>query len=185
MKRGGEIKRRAHRSPVRRTGPSPETVQRVWARDGGRCAACAGLCTGERGRDWSVHHRLARKRGGTTREFVNLPGNLVLLHGHGTALCHGDIERDRARATTAGLLVREGVLLPVEIAVMHAVHGGWTMLADDGTFEVQPTCVACVCDPLLCGSDDTGQHCADRSCGSCLHGCPIECEVCAPPRGPS
>ncbi|TDC35668.1 hypothetical protein E1211_15290 [Micromonospora sp. 15K316] len=34
----------------------------------------------------------------------------------------------------------------------------------------QPSC--CICDPEQCAADDTGQHCADRSCGVCLHGCP-------------
>lgn len=43
----------------------------------------------------------------------------------------------------------------------------------------KPRCPACRCDPELCESDDTGQHCADQSCGSCLHGCPVECTVCA------
>ncbi|MEU4779231.1 hypothetical protein [Micromonospora sp. NPDC023633] len=30
----------------------------------------------------------------------------------------------------------------------------------------------CICDPHLCATDDTGEHCNDRSCGFCLHGCP-------------
>ncbi|WP_405101488.1 hypothetical protein [Micromonospora sp. NBC_01412] len=30
----------------------------------------------------------------------------------------------------------------------------------------------CICDPVACADDDTGEHCNDRSCGSCLHGCP-------------
>jgi hypothetical protein len=30
----------------------------------------------------------------------------------------------------------------------------------------------CTCDPDLCESDDTGEHCEIRSCGACLHGCP-------------
>lgn len=43
-------------------------------------------------------------------------------------------------------------------------------------------CRHCTCDPTLCETDDTGQHCADRSCGSCLHGCPDDdpngCDTC-------
>lgn len=34
----------------------------------------------------------------------------------------------------------------------------------------RPTC--CTCDPTICAADDTGDHCAERSCGVCLHGCP-------------
>lgn len=33
-------------------------------------------------------------------------------------------------------------------------------------------CLDCVCDPLLCATDDTGEHCATAGCGACLHGCP-------------
>jgi hypothetical protein len=135
--RRSEIHRRAHRSPVRRTGPAPETVALVWERDSGRCAACSGAITGQRGFDWSVHHRLGRKRGGTVRPFVNLAGNLVLLHGHGSALCHGDVGRHVARFTDAGLLVREGVVRPADTPIEHAVHGR-VLLADDGTWTEAP-----------------------------------------------
>ncbi|MDI5936965.1 MULTISPECIES: hypothetical protein [unclassified Micromonospora] len=33
-----------------------------------------------------------------------------------------------------------------------------------------PAC--CICDPEACAADDTGEHCAEQSCGACLHGCP-------------
>jgi hypothetical protein len=37
-------------------------------------------------------------------------------------------------------------------------------------------CPECVCDPVLCASDDTGDSCLD--CGPCLHGCPEgECDM--------
>ncbi|MGI5245062.1 hypothetical protein [Dactylosporangium sp. CA-139066] len=35
-------------------------------------------------------------------------------------------------------------------------------------------CPECVCDPELCETDDTGEHCVDRACGPCLHGCPLD-----------
>ena len=39
-------------------------------------------------------------------------------------------------------------------------------------------CPECVCVPFLCRTDDTGEHCADMSCGPCLHGCPEgECDM--------
>ncbi len=38
-------------------------------------------------------------------------------------------------------------------------------------------CSECRCDPHLCDTDDTGQHCEDQSCPTCLHGCPLDyCE---------
>lgn len=30
----------------------------------------------------------------------------------------------------------------------------------------------CWCDPVLCATDDTDDHCADTNCAMCLHGCP-------------
>ena len=34
------------------------------------------------------------------------------------------------------------------------------------------TAPCCRCNPALCATDDTGQHCTDQACGWCLHGCP-------------
>lgn len=176
---GYVMKRTPMKSRPRNTGPSTAVVALVWERDSGRCAACAGAITGERGYDWSVQHRSPRRAGSTRRPWINLPGNLVLLHGHGTSLCNGDVESDRTRWTAAGFLVRDGVLLPVEVPILHAVHGGWTMLADDGGVEVFPRCPECRCDPMTCELDPIGAHCEDRSCPTCLHGCPLDdCSAC-------
>lgn len=131
MKRREGLRRAPIRTTYRSTGPSEATVELVAGRDFSRCAACAGLISGRRGIDWSVGHRLPRKRGGTTRAWVNLPGNLILLHGDGVHLCHGDIERDRARWTAAGFLVREGIVLPADTPIEHAVHGR-VLLDDEG-----------------------------------------------------
>jgi hypothetical protein len=113
------------------SGPSPEVVALVWERDGGRCAVCAATCTGERGFDWSVQHRLRRGAGGTRRPWVNLPGNLILMHGHGTSLCHGDVERQRQWARDHGYRVVDGVVRPADVPVSHAVHG-LVLLDDEG-----------------------------------------------------
>lgn len=77
---------------------------------------------------------MARKRGGTSRAFINLPGNLILLHGTGVEGCHGRVEANGRWAVEQGFRVREGVALPAEVPVKHAVHG-WVTLADDGTWE--------------------------------------------------
>lgn len=137
MKRGKEMGRTSMRSRPRPTGPAAEVVELVIARDKGRCAACAGLCTGERAIAWSVHHRMGRKHGGTRRTFINLPGNLVLLHGHGSALCHGDVERFRVTAEAKGLVIRDGVWLPTQIAIDHALHGR-VLLDDEGGWTPCP-----------------------------------------------
>ncbi|WDZ87221.1 hypothetical protein [Micromonospora cathayae] len=38
------------------------------------------------------------------------------------------------------------------------------------TTATRPGC--CICDPATCLADDSGDHCIERSCGVCLHGCP-------------
>lgn len=30
----------------------------------------------------------------------------------------------------------------------------------------------CICDATVCAADESGDHCIDRSCAYCLHGCP-------------
>lgn len=125
------------RSRYRNTGPTPETVGIVAKRDKGSCAYCGGEIHGERGWDWSVQHRLRRGGGGTEREFVNLPGNLVLLCGSGTTGCHGEIEGNPAGARALGFRVDDGITLPADTPIHHAVHG-LALLADDGTWTEAP-----------------------------------------------
>ncbi|MGH3518821.1 MAG: HNH endonuclease [Haloechinothrix sp.] len=74
-------------------------------RDRRRCRWCGEPVTGERGRDWSIHHRLPRRMGGTRRPGINSPANLVTVHGSGTTGCHGDIELSRAFAQGHGWLL--------------------------------------------------------------------------------
>jgi hypothetical protein len=35
----------------------------------------------------------------------------------------------------------------------------------------------CVCDPVLCATDDTGGHCEDAGCPPCTQGCPASDET--------
>lgn len=106
----------------------------MWERDLGHCALCGEPTVGVRGRDWSVQHRLRRGNGGTKRPWVNLPGNLILLHGSGTTSCHGRVERHRTWAAEQGYRVTDGRARPSQVPLKHAVHG-WVTLADDGTWE--------------------------------------------------
>jgi hypothetical protein len=129
-----EIRRTPMRSKGGRdTGPTPETVKLVVARDYRGCALCGSTVQGHRGWDWSVQHRMARKGGGTVRAFINLPGNLVLLCGSGTVGCHFRVESNGLWARENGFKVREGVTLPADTPIEHAVHGR-VLLADDGTW---------------------------------------------------
>lgn len=114
-------------------GFSDKTVALIRARDDDRCAWCNRKIRGERGVDWSVHHRRARGSGGTSLAWVNLPGNGVLLCGSGTTLCHGLIESQRAGAVEDGFLVSmNGKAVSSDVEILHAVHGR-CLLGDDGT----------------------------------------------------
>jgi hypothetical protein len=122
----------------RDTGPDKGTVATVVARDSGRCARCGDPVSGERGRDYSLHHRQPRAMGGSSRSGINGPQNLVLLHGSGSSSCHGLTERNRAEAYANGWLVRQAQD-PAEVPVKHAVHG-WVLLTNIGTTSaVSPT----------------------------------------------
>lgn len=119
----------------RPSGFSPATVELIWARDYGRCAWCGFTITGERGYQWSVHHRRPRGSGGTSLGWVNQPANGVLLHGHGTVGCHAEVESDRTRASRLGFLVSvNGRARSVDVPIRHQVHGP-CMLLNDGSFR--------------------------------------------------
>lgn len=54
----------------------------------------------------SFHHRQPRGAGGSSREGINSPANLLLVCGTGTTGCHGEIEANRTAAYAAGWLVK-------------------------------------------------------------------------------
>lgn len=116
---------------------SKATVALIWDRDAGKCAWCGLPVFGERGRDWSVHHREPRGSGGRGKrgDYVELPSNGVILHGSGTTGCHGLIERRRTDAIAAGFLVsRIGQRRPNSVPIRHALHG-LVHLRDDGSWQ--------------------------------------------------
>lgn len=116
--------------------PTTRVFARVWLRDDGKCARCGGEVWGTRGFDYSLHHRRPAGCGGDPRPETHAAGNLVLLHGHGTAGCHGETESRRADAFASGLLVHRSDT-PARSAINHAVHG-WCYLLDDGTVSLDP-----------------------------------------------
>lgn len=119
------------------TDPNRSTVDKVKTRDWGACARCGRyVLNGQRGRDWSVHHRRPRGSGGTSLGWVNLPGNLILLCGSGVDGCHGHIESNRDEARAQGFLVNlNGKDVPSMVPVVHAVHGV-VLLDDAGGIEL-------------------------------------------------
>jgi len=132
-----ELKRKTpHKSRRRSTGPDRNTVDAVLERDQWMCAVCGDVLVGQRGIGWSIHHRRPRRAGGDKRPDTNLASNLVAVHGHGTADCHGRIESRRAEAISHGWLLHDGDV-PSQTAINHAVHG-WCHLTDDGRVEYAP-----------------------------------------------
>jgi len=114
----------------RNTGPSPETAALVLERDGWSCTRCGrSVAGGERGRDWSVQHRIARGMGGSRDERLNLPSNLLVLCGSGTTRCHGQVEQNREIAYAEGFLLHR-IQEPAEVPV--AAVEGWVLLDDEG-----------------------------------------------------
>lgn len=95
----------------RRTGPSQATRELVIYRAGGCCEVCGLVLfiqlTQVQG-PYSIHHRQPRGMGGTRRESINSPANLLLLCGDATDPrgCHHAIESNRAEAYATGRLVR-------------------------------------------------------------------------------
>lgn len=124
------------------TGPSPAVVQQVVTRDAYRCGRCGNPVRGTRGFHWSIHHRQARGMGGSKNNaHINLASNLVVLCGHGTFGCHGDVERNRELAKFFGFIVPRP-LLPADVAVhlrsAHYPDGHEVYLTDDGRYSDTP-----------------------------------------------
>lgn len=115
----------------RQTGPDAATVQIVVDRDGG-CVVCGGALHGQRGLDWSVHHRKRRSQG-----LDNSPANLMATCGHGTAGCHGKIHASVQWARDNGWLLR-GRQDPVLEPVQHFLNGLVWLLADGGWSSRRP-----------------------------------------------
>lgn len=95
----------------------------VHARSGMRCERCGADLKWMGGQ---VHHRHPRKMGGTAREWVNKPGNLI----HLCTECHDWVESNREAARAAGWLVPMGVTVSSAVPVL--TPAGWVLLDDDG-----------------------------------------------------
>jgi 5-methylcytosine-specific restriction protein A len=114
----------------RNTGPAPETVQIVLERDRWSCTRCGrSIAGGERGRDWSVQHRIPRGMGGSRDERLNLPSNLLVLCGSGVTRCHGDVETHREIAHVEGFLLHR-IQDPTEVPLNTA--WGWVRFDNEG-----------------------------------------------------
>lgn len=108
----------------RYTGPTPTVRGIVRARSGGWCERVDCLRIQEH-----LHHRSARRAGGSSDPAVNRPSNLVAL----CAVDHMWVESHRVEAYGLGLLVRAG-LMPAEVPVV--TRHGRVLLDDEGGWRV-------------------------------------------------
>jgi hypothetical protein len=94
----GLPERPTYRHP-RPAGPTADTVVKVLERDRGCCVVCGLPVLGERGWDWSVHHR----RGRDGRPDSHTLANLILVCGNDNQSgCHGIIHQRRSVARPNG-----------------------------------------------------------------------------------
>ena len=125
------------------TGPSRLVREEVMARDSFRCCGCG---VGIIGRDWSMQHRNARGMGGTSREEINSPANLLVLCGLSTTpgSCHLRCEQRDPVMHERGLWLKSWqnpFTEPVLVAAEHGLLKLW-LTADAGYSLVQPDGVA-------------------------------------------
>lgn len=125
------------RPPNRRRRVYPSVVRLVTERDGWACVVCSvNVYGGQRGVDWSLHHRRPAGMGGSKLPGAHGPANLLTVCGHGTAGDHGRIESDRAWAYSVGLLV-PSYGDPFNTPVL--IHGDrWVHLTADGEYADAP-----------------------------------------------
>lgn len=114
----------------RSTGPTEAVVTLVLERDRWSCVRCGrSIASGERGRAWSVQHRIPRGMGGSRDERLNLPANLLVLCGSGVTFCHGDVESNRTDALAEGYLLHR-IQEPAEVSVNTV--DGWVLFDNEG-----------------------------------------------------
>lgn len=107
----------------RNTGPTQAVRDAVYLRDGMACVV--GGCTDG---PFALHHRSARRMGGSRLAEKNSPSNLILV----CDTHHRWIELNRAAAENAGLIVRSHQD-PATTPLIW--HGSWSLLTDMGAVE--------------------------------------------------
>lgn len=134
--RKARIKRvlRAHR--IRSTNPDQATVDAVVARQDGRCVRCGEVLKGERGFDWSVHHRRGRDGKPDSHSRQNL---LAVCGADNVSGCHGWIHQHRGAAMVNGWwLSRIAGTDPLTVAVLVDRASRWVYLTTDGGYADEP-----------------------------------------------
>lgn len=115
------------------TGFSPAVEGLIIARDMGKCVRCGRhVAHLDRGLMWSIHHRRAKSKGGTSLAWVNEAANGIVLCGSGTTGCHAHVHSYGIESRKAGFIVSaNGLLRAEEVSIRHLLLGH-VYLTDDG-----------------------------------------------------
>ena len=118
-------------SAPRDPGPSGAVVEAVLERDRYSCLRCGyGIGPNERGRRWSLHHRLRRAQGPD-----HTPQNLILLCGGSEAGgCHGFVHANPEESRAAGWLLR-GRMEPLAVPVWIPLEDRRVQLTATGLYH--------------------------------------------------
>ena len=124
-----------------RSNPDGQTVDLVLRRasvDGfiRVCEVCGDPISGERGWDWSLHHR----RGRDGKPDSHTPQNLLVVHGRDNAAgCHGRIHRNReGESRFNGWLISRNSIESDPLVIPALLCGAWVYLGHDGAYHDSP-----------------------------------------------
>ena len=112
-------------------GPSPDVVAAVVERERESCLICGyGVGPNERGRRWSIHHRIRRAQGND-----HTVQNLILLCG-GSEVdgCHQVVHANPDESKGGGWLLR-GRMEPLAIPVLIPLENRLVYLGADGLYR--------------------------------------------------
>jgi len=108
------------------------------------CEVCGDSITGERGWDWSLHHR----RGRDGKPDSHMPQNLLLVHGASNVdACHGRIHRNReGESRLRGWLIGRNSIPsdPLLVPALLCAESAWCYLDDLGGYADNPPVVTAV-----------------------------------------
>jgi hypothetical protein len=132
----------------------------VILRDESICQWCGERVTGydiTEG-NYSLQHKRARGMGGSSRPETDLPGNLVLVHGSGTTLCHGHIESHREEASRRGFNLPQptprSTWVPADVPILVRNQFGyqWELRDDAGNRDLNVNALDAVAMLQLVGA---------------------------------
>ncbi|WP_326828727.1 hypothetical protein OIE13_22735 [Streptosporangium sp. NBC_01810] len=132
---------------------SDKVRQAVLERDGHACAACGRSIIG---RQYSLQHRRARKRGGSRLSWIDQPQNLVTLCGSATSPggCHLRMESRASEGQTLGYVISEWPEIDPRFVPVHVVGEFGTskvwLTADGGLSNDPPADAVEFQDLLFC-----------------------------------